>query len=127
MGNTLRTADAKNRAWRTFAQGLGIDVAVGVALILGTYFMDKEAWGEVQWAILGFSVFKSVVQAVAAYVMRTFVDRKTSAFLPPAVPGPPVNPDLPGEDGAGELNLVVRVLVILVVIAALVWVLSLLL
>lgn len=76
--------DAKNRSVRTFFQGLGIDVAVGVALVLSVAFVGKNSWGDVEWIVLSFSVFKSVVQAVAAYIMRKWLDK--SGFPTPTPP-----------------------------------------
>lgn len=89
---TRLTEDANNRAVRTFLVGLVIDVAVGVTLVLVTYFADRNSWGEIEWTILSFSVAKSVVQAVGAFVLRRFVD--TSAIptpLPPAPVPPPAD------------------------------------
>lgn len=84
QSDTLK-ADASNRSVRTFVQGLGIDVAVGLALVLATFFIDKNSWGEIEWAILTFSLAKSAVQAVAAYVMRLWLDR--SSIPTPLPPG----------------------------------------
>lgn len=85
------TEDARNRALRAFIQGLSIDVAVGLALVLATYFANANSWGEIEWTVLGFSLAKSVVQAIAAFVMRRFVDTsRIPTPLPPA-PVPPPN------------------------------------
>jgi hypothetical protein len=78
-------ADAQNRSLRTFLQGLGIDIAVGVALVLVTLVGGWNSWGDVQWAILTFSLAKSVVQAVAAYIMRMWLDK--SSIPTPTPPG----------------------------------------
>lgn len=77
--------DARNRTVRTFITGLAVDIAVGVALVLGTFFADKNSWGEIQWAILTFSLAKSIVQAVCAYVLRRFLDQ--SGVPTPLPPG----------------------------------------
>ena len=79
--------DATNRSVRSFLTGLAIDVAVGVALVLLTYFNKANAWGDIEWAILGFSLFKSVIQAVGAFVLRMWVD---SSKLPTPLPPDPV-------------------------------------
>lgn len=80
-------ADASNRSIRTFLQGIGIDIAVAIALVLGTTIVGWENWGDVQWAVLSFTVAKSVVQAVAAYVMRLWLD---PSRLPTPLPPDPV-------------------------------------
>lgn len=86
----LRKADAKNRSWRTFLTGLGIDVLVGVVLVLVTTFASANAWGSIEWAILGFSLAKSFVMAAGAYVLRQFLDPSwVPTPLPPADPGEP--------------------------------------
>lgn len=91
MATTLLKRDASNRGVRTFLQGVGIDVAVGLALVLGTFFLDKNSWGEVEWTILSFSLSKSAVQAVAAYVMRRWLD--PSRFPTPLPPSPVPEPN----------------------------------
>lgn len=83
----LLQADASNRGWRTFVTGLAIDVTVGVALVLVTLVGPWSNWGDVQWAILSFSIFKSVLQAVCAYVLRRFLEG--SGGKVPMVPLPP--------------------------------------
>lgn len=80
-------ADASNRSLRTFLQGLGIDIAVGIALVLAATVAGWSSWGDVQWAILSFSLAKSVVQAVAAYVMRMWLDK---SGIPTPLPPDPV-------------------------------------
>ena len=77
-------SDAKNRSLRTFVQGLAIDILVGAAVVLATLVGGWSSWGEVQWASLSFSLAKSVAQAVAAYIMRFWLDAsKLPTPLPP--------------------------------------------
>lgn len=93
MRSTL-SQDAGNRALRSFLTGLAIDVAVGVALVLGAYFAKANAWGDLEWAILSFSVAKSFVQSACAFVLRRFLD--PSSFptpLPPTPQPPPATTD----------------------------------
>lgn len=106
MRDELR-ADARNRAFRTFLQGLGVDVAVAVAVVLVTVFSDADGWGDLQWAVIGFSLAKSVVTSVASYVMRAFLDK--SRLPTPLPPEPVVAPAAPvdteavtGSDTAGQ-------------------------
>lgn len=89
MATTL-TKDANNRAVRTFITGLAIDIAVGVALVLAAYFGSANNWGDLEWAILAFSLAKSVVQAVCSFILRRFVDgSRVPTPLPPSpVPEP---------------------------------------
>lgn len=71
--------DAKDRAWRTFLQGLGIDVAIAVTVVLALAFTDIQ-WTAEYWFALGGSLGRTVLQSGVAYVMRVFVkprlDRK---------------------------------------------------
>jgi hypothetical protein len=90
MTTTLLATDASNRALRSLLQGLAIDVAVGVALALTAYFATRNNWGDMEWALLGFSVAKSAVQAVCAYIMRRWLDpSRIPTPLPPAPVAPP--------------------------------------
>lgn len=85
----LLAADARNRALRSFLQGLGIDLAVAVATVAITYTTSAEAWQG--WLVMGASLARSVVQAGASYVMRRFLD--TSKVPTPLPPDPPGEPD----------------------------------
>lgn len=80
-------ADSNNRSIRTLLQGLAIDVVVALALTVGTYVATRNSWDEMEWIVLSFSVFKSLVQAVAAYVMRRWLDKSS---LPTPLPPDPV-------------------------------------
>ena len=93
----LLKADAKNRALRSFLQGLGIDVAVALATVLVTAFADAGNWGAVQWAILSFTLFKTCVQSLASYVMRYWLDRKANVLIPPDPQAEPAEP-VPAAD-----------------------------
>ena len=86
----LLTADAKNRGARSLYWGLLIDVIVAVALWAGVDLLAADGWGELEWTILSFSLFKSVVQAVVSFVMRRFGDAsKIPTPLPPEPVGEP--------------------------------------
>lgn len=67
--------DARNRAVRTFAQGLALDVLAAVALLV----LDALGAGAVDWRLLLLSLGRTVAQTVAAYVMR----KLTPALLAP--------------------------------------------
>lgn len=62
--------DARNRAFRTFAQGLGIDVAVGLATVLLIWLPEADISTRQAWTVLGITVAKTLLQTIAAYVMR---------------------------------------------------------
>jgi hypothetical protein len=64
--------DAKDRAWRTFIQGLGIDVAVAITLVLVVAFTTIE-WTKEYWIALAASLGRTILQTAIAYVMRVFV------------------------------------------------------
>jgi hypothetical protein len=96
----LKKQDATNRAVRTFIQGLAIDVGVALAVLLWTIFSDANSWGDLEWKIIAFSILKTILTAIASFVMRRFVDRSGSTALPPDDPGRPAEsadpPDLKG-------------------------------
>lgn len=68
-GRELIVADAKSRSWRTFVQGLAIDLFAALIALVSTLTnfdpFDKAAWTTV--AALG---IKTLIQTVMAYVMR---------------------------------------------------------
>lgn len=63
------TADALDRAWRTFKTGIGLDIALGLALTVGTMIADLE-WTKTYWILLGTVAVKSVLQSVTSYILR---------------------------------------------------------
>lgn len=63
-------ADAKQRAKRTFIQGIALDVAVAIAVALLAWLPDADLTSKQAWIILGTSLAKTVLTAVASYVMR---------------------------------------------------------
>lgn len=99
------TKDAVNRAARTAYVQLVIDVGVAVALLLGTYFVNKSNWDEIDWKILGFSLLKTVISTIGSFLLRRFVDPSgIPTPLPPApVPAPnDDSPKPPADGGAVE-------------------------
>jgi len=60
------SADARNRALRTFLQGLVLDVLLAVALVVYT----AVSAGEVDWRLLAAALVRTVLQTAASYVMR---------------------------------------------------------
>lgn len=61
---------AVERGTRSLVQGLGIDVAVAVAVVLLAWLPDADLSSRAAWMILGTAVAKSLLTAVASYVMR---------------------------------------------------------
>lgn len=59
-------------AARTFAIGLGIDVATAVTLVLATQVGDLE-WTKTYWIALGLMLGRSIVQATVAGLVRRLV------------------------------------------------------
>lgn len=65
------TADAKNRAARTFAQGLLTDVVGAVVLAVGPALAGADfAWSKAYWTAVGLLAAKTVVLSVVSYVSR---------------------------------------------------------
>jgi hypothetical protein len=82
--------DARNRAFRSFLQGFGIDIAVAVCAALMVWLPDADVSKKEAWLVLGTSLVKTVLQAGAAYVMRAKLDGSSIPTpLPPADPGEP--------------------------------------
>ena len=87
--NAFIESDAQNRAWRSFLQGMGIDVLVAIAITVTSVFATAGGWGQLQWTIISFSFAKSILQAAALYVMRRFLDQsKVPTPTPPLDPEP---------------------------------------
>lgn len=65
------TVDARNRAWRTFVQGLAVDVLLSAAAALTLALSAPElTWSKPYWIGVGLAVGKSVLQAVTSYAAR---------------------------------------------------------
>lgn len=80
--------DARNRAIRTFVQGLAIDLGVALAaLVLANVDSITDRQGLILFAV---AASKTVVTTVASYVMRRFLDPSAVPTpLPPSDPGEP--------------------------------------
>ncbi len=64
--------DARNRALRTFVQGLGLDVAVALSVFLAASFTDIQ-WTREYWVALGLTAARTVLLAAVSYVARKVV------------------------------------------------------
>ena len=68
-GLQLVVADARSRSVRTFAQGLIIDLMFALAAIIGT-LTHFDPFDKIAWATLGILLAKTMIQTIAAYIMR---------------------------------------------------------
>lgn len=94
----LLERDARNRALRTFLQGLALDVLVAVCLVV----YDAVQTEHPDYRLLLATVIKTGMATAASYVMRRFMDRsKVPTPLPPGDPGEPDN-----DAGEGEWRLI---------------------
>lgn len=64
--------DARNRALRTFLQGLAMDVLAALVLLLFPVVSGANDWSSFDWQILGFLAAKTVLVTLLSYVMRFF-------------------------------------------------------
>lgn len=68
------TADAQNRAWRTFIQGLLVDLLAAVVLAVGPAIAGADfAWTKAYWLTLLGLAGKTAIQSVVSYVARRAV------------------------------------------------------
>lgn len=63
-------ADARSRAKRTLLQGLIVDVLIAVAAALLAWLPDADLTSREALAAFGLVLIKTVLTAVASYVMR---------------------------------------------------------
>ena len=70
MTTTVVKAAAVERGRRTLIQGLAIDLAVAVAVVLLAWLPDADLTAGEAWLALGVAVGKSLLTALASYVMR---------------------------------------------------------
>lgn len=68
----LIARDARSRASRTFFQGLIIDVGTGLLVTLASALNVIE-WSWPYWAALGLLLAKTLIQSLAASIMRRVI------------------------------------------------------
>jgi hypothetical protein len=68
-GRELVVADAKSRSWRTFLQGLAVDLLAGLTILLTT-LTGLDPFARDTWLIMGALAVKTIVQTVFSYLMR---------------------------------------------------------
>lgn len=76
---THRAAGERGR--RTLWQGLALDLAIAVAVTLLAWLPDADVASSTAWVILGTALLKSVLTALASYVMRLKVAPAQEAEL----------------------------------------------
>lgn len=71
MSTAVQTrAAAQERAVRSFLTGLGLDVVVAVAAALLAWLPAADVSQGTAWLILATTLIKTVLQALASYVLR---------------------------------------------------------
>lgn len=65
-------ADARDRAWRTFVQGLAIDVS-GALLVALMVPMTDIRWTREYWIGVGLLAGKTVIHSAVSYLYRKLV------------------------------------------------------
>lgn len=68
--DTAAKADARDRALRTLAQSVGVDILVGVGTVTLAWVADADITSGAAWAALGVLVGRSALTAVASYLTR---------------------------------------------------------
>jgi flagellar motor component MotA len=95
-GRELVVADAKSRSWRTFVQGLAIDLVAALVAVLAM-LADLDPFAKETWILLGALFVKTLIQTVAAYVMRLRVTPTIHTPGQEMALMPVPRPLLPGE------------------------------
>jgi hypothetical protein len=65
-------SDARVRGWRSFIQGLLVDVSAAGVVFLVTVIGNLE-WTRAYWLALGLGFAKSLIQGAVAYFARKLV------------------------------------------------------
>jgi hypothetical protein len=68
-GTDLTVASAKNRSWRTFLAGMGLDVVFALVAVVGTVG-NIDFFTQAGWITFGVLVIKTVIQTVIFYIAR---------------------------------------------------------
>ena len=79
-GKELVVADARNRSWRTFVQGLTIDLVLACIAAVTTIAGDFNPTTEkIAWVAVASLMLKTVVQTAFSYIMRLRVTPTVTA------------------------------------------------
>jgi hypothetical protein len=96
MNTAALNVDARNRALRSFVQGLTIDVVVAIAAALLVWLPGADLSSKDAWIVIGITLAKTILQTAASYVMRRFVDASAIPTPLPPTPQPePADPNPP--------------------------------
>lgn len=102
LNTKLRANDARNRALRTFLQGLAFTVAAAVVVSLLSAVTTAASWGEFGGILVGFAFFQSVAVSALSWLMRAVLDPSSVPTpLPPSDPGEPDETADVDEHGPG--------------------------
>jgi hypothetical protein len=71
------STDARNRAYRTLVQSLGVDVAAAVLLAITPLLANIE-WRQSYWVAVGLLAARSAVTAVVSWAARKVLPPATS-------------------------------------------------
>lgn len=66
----LKLLDALDRAWRTFYAAVGVDLLIALGTGLQQLMTDHEVFSNEFWVLLALLVSKSVLAAIAAFLLR---------------------------------------------------------
>lgn len=87
---TRLATDARNRALRTFLQGLGFTFAAALVVSLLSAVTNATSWGELGGILVGFAFFQSIAVSGLSWLMRAVLDKSSVPTpLPPTDPGEP--------------------------------------
>jgi len=75
----LKQQDAINRAVRTFAWGLLVDVGAAVVVVLTVAFSSDIQWTREYWIVLAGSLAKTVLVSVTSYFARMLLGKPATA------------------------------------------------
>jgi hypothetical protein len=90
-----KEADARNRAFRTFVQQLGIDVVVAVVLAVGPQLIGQNtAWTKDYLTTVAVLAAKTAIATIVAYLARKVVPPQ---FAPPREVAPVNDPTIPAR------------------------------
>jgi hypothetical protein len=78
-GTDLVKADAKNRSWRTFVQGMIVDIGFALMALVAT-LSGADPFVKETWILFGVLVVKTIITAAISYIMRL---RKTPTIRTP--------------------------------------------